>query len=113
MAKLGKLSSLLLVLFFLSNLGFAAEAVVVIKADDFTDEVSASLVIAADGELASVRKGVALQCTADSNIFAIITQFMTNDFKCYWPACPRIFRTFSGIVGLQTFCYMIRNAAIK
>ena len=81
MAKLGKLSSLLLVLFFLSNLGFAAEAVVVIKADDFTDEVSASLVIAPDGELASVRKGVALQCTADRNIFAIITQFMTNDFK--------------------------------
>ena len=81
MAKLRKSSSLLLVLFFLSNLGFAAEAVVLIKADDFTDEVSASLIIAPDGEFGRVQKGVALQCTDNSNTFVIMTQLMTNDFK--------------------------------
>lgn len=84
MAKLGKLSYLL---FFLSNLGFAAEAVVIINADDFTDEVSAYLFIAPDGELASTQKvlglkGVGISCSADRNYLAIFPQLiMTNDFK--------------------------------
>jgi|TARA_B110000093_G_scaffold170197_1_gene198933 hypothetical protein len=79
MATLKRISFLLLALCLFSKLTFAAEALVTIKTDDFTDKVSATLLISPDQVTGTTDGSIFISCTKTSYKMVFPTGFTLND----------------------------------